>query len=50
MGWGVVQCDTIYGMGWGVVQCDTIYELVGVGYSVIPYMNGLWDGLECGTV
>ena len=28
-------------MGWGVVQCDTIYEWVGVWYSVIPYMNGL---------
>ena len=45
MGWGVVQCDTIYEWG-GVVQCDTIYEWVGVWYSVIPYM----DGLGCGTV
>ena len=48
MGWGVVQCDTIY--EWvevgGVVQCDTIYEWVGVWYSVIPYM----DWLGCGTV
>ena len=46
-------------MGWGVIQCDTIYEWVGVWYSVILYMNGLgcgysvipyMNGLGCGTV